>query len=112
MSNINAWVQLTADAACILILAAAAAPAWAAPPAVAVEYCAKCHEVWPGIAPRNKSAHAPSFIAIANDPQNRRPEFLAHVISQSHASMPPFALSAEERRSLIAYIQGFKAQPD
>ncbi|HEY0341904.1 MAG TPA: cytochrome c [Steroidobacteraceae bacterium] len=85
-------------------------PAWANAPDIARKYCATCHEVTPGVAPRNPSAHAPSFLTISNDPRSGTPDNLAHVISQSHASMPPFSLTATERQSLINYIMAFNTR--
>jgi mono/diheme cytochrome c family protein len=101
-------------AASILTLAIAltAAPAWGAAPDIARKYCANCHIVAAGAQPRNQGAHAPSFRDIANDPARGNTENLALVLSQQHAGMPPFALSAGERRSLIGYIGSFRTLPD
>ena len=88
----------------------APAPARAQAPDIAKKYCATCHEVTPGVPPRNRSAGAPSFLAISNNPQYGTANNLAHIISQSHASMPPFSMNATERQSLIDYILAFNSR--
>jgi hypothetical protein len=79
-------------------------------PDIAEHYCATCHEVTPGVLPRNPGAGAPSFLVIANDPRMGSKKNLYHVITQSHASMPPISLTATERQELIGYIRSYNTR--
>ncbi len=96
-----------------LALLVCGAPAWGATaPDIARKYCQNCHKIAFHEKTRNEDAGAPSFFRIANDPVMGTDANLTHMISQTHASMPPFELTATERHDLINYIESFKAKPD
>ncbi|HVJ55864.1 MAG TPA: c-type cytochrome [Aliidongia sp.] len=72
---------------------------------LAQHHCAKCHEIAPGVKPETPNAAAPSFAAIAGDPKKYPEARIFAVLSGPHAKMEPYAFTAIERQSLIAYIQ-------
>jgi mono/diheme cytochrome c family protein len=76
-------------------------------PTLAHRYCVKCHEIAPGVKPETPlNPAAPSFVTIAKDPQKFPESKIAAVLTNPHAKMEPFAFTADERQSLIAYIKG------
>jgi mono/diheme cytochrome c family protein len=74
---------------------------------LARQWCAGCHQVEAGGA---LNEVAPSFVSIANDP-SRTPEFLWAWLSTEHPLMPNFNLTYLEIRSIIAYLESLRTEP-
>ncbi|MBT3396337.1 MAG: cytochrome C552 [Alphaproteobacteria bacterium] len=74
--------------------------------AFALETCTSCHAV--AIDAVNDAA--PTFIAIANDPEKTAQNLTAWLI-EPHPPMPNLSLTTLEIRNLIAYIRSLKT-PD
>jgi hypothetical protein len=110
MPSINSASVRLLTMALALFLCSAQARAVA--PEIARKHCPNCQKTASGQTPRISDAHAASFFRIANDPAMNNGNHLAYVISQYHARMPPFAMTATGRQELITYIQTFRTQPN
>ena len=77
---------------------------------VAAQQCASCHII-PGM--RSKTAEgAPSFTALANDPDIDSWETLEVALRTSHWPEKDKALTGTDITNLTGYILSFKEQPD
>jgi mono/diheme cytochrome c family protein len=85
----------------------AAAQAEARGRALARSWCASCHLVEPGL--RGTDA-APSFVAIANDPDYTRRRIETWLVDP-HPPMPKLQLSRPEIESITDYILSLKGKP-
>jgi mono/diheme cytochrome c family protein len=111
-TNGSAFTFATAAAAATLFAAAAGASAQPTEEAamgrdLARHWCAGCHQVEAGD-PLNEVA--PSFSSIANDP-SRTPDYLWAWLSTAHPMMPDFNLTYREIRSVIAFLESLRKEP-
>ena len=94
----------------VLVVLASGGPAFAqnvdAGQQIAQTWCANCHQIAAGTAPKNDQG-PPSFPAIARM-NTTTAAALAAFLSTPHGRMPDFSLSRQEIRDVSAYILSLK----
>jgi len=73
---------------------------------LAQQFCSECHAVLRGEA-HSPNTQAPTFADLAATPGMTGTALLV-ALTTPHAGMPMFALTAEQRENLIAYVLSFR----
>jgi cytochrome c553 len=77
---------------------------------IVVEHCIDCHAA-PGYGQKGlPTVEAPSFQAIAGEPQKYTPERLRAFLAQPHWPMTQFLLSPRDIENLLAFIEGLRGE--
>jgi len=77
---------------------------------IVAEHCVSCHEV-PGFSNEGlPTVDAPSFTAVANDPDTYGEARLRQFLQQPHWPMTQFRLSASDIDDLLAFIARLRGE--
>jgi mono/diheme cytochrome c family protein len=73
-------------------------------------FCVTCHTVAPGVGPAQATAGIPSFMAVADKPDQSADKIKAALLAP-HPPMPQMQLTVHELENLAAYILSLKEKP-
>ncbi len=72
--------------------------------------CVNCHIIAPGVGPAQMTAGIPSFMALADQPDQSASKLKGFVLNP-HPPMPQVQLTVPELDNLAAYIMSLKTKP-
>jgi mono/diheme cytochrome c family protein len=77
---------------------------------LARKVCVTCHIVAPGVGPAQVTAGIPSFMSIADKPDQTATQIQAKILNP-HPPMPQVQLTIPELDNLATYIMSLKSKP-
>jgi mono/diheme cytochrome c family protein len=77
---------------------------------LARKICVTCHIVAPGVGPAQVTAGIPTFMSIADKPDQTASQIRAHILNP-HPPMPQVQLTVPELDNLASYILSLKSKP-